>query len=665
MFEQTVTLLDGVCRRIRGHPVSESATVMPGVLLNLGLAQTLCGRFAQAEDHLHEARSLAEERRLPLMSMVIRQNLGCLSLYRGDTSTAIAIFHGLTDRLPSDRREALHVDLAEALLAEGLVEEAATALADVPWTDDASASASTMLVEAKLRYLRGDHRRTVELTRLVRYALGTDSLWHRLAVRLERIALRADRPASPVVRARNALTVRTPLAAPRSRRRLSSHRALNALDGAVSPAPGPWLADAAQDPHVVQAGLENALAAGKPATALEWAELARTWALSHVPGPRVRTPATASLSDHYREALVHGRDPHPIVRRMESTRWQAHHEVRAARLAAAPPASPPPAPTGTPQEARVPAPVTDTLLERLGDQAFVRYTRAGGNAVALVAVAGRVHARVLGPFTRVARALARFTHRASYTGSTSGADVHEAADDGCRALLAPLLPLIGDRPLIVAGDAYLGDPPWGMLPALRGRALTLVPTAGFWLERTASGSPAHLPPERVLLVAAPEPAGAGREVAELAGLHPGARVLTAGRAPRSDVLAAFGRADLVHLAGHGRVPDRSPMLASIALGDGPLLACDLTALSRTPDVVVLSTCWSGRGFARRAGAPLGFTGALLAAGVRTVVASPVPVEDTGTGEAMLLFHRALAVGVPMPEAVAAHLGHVGFCCYGA
>ncbi|WP_019609672.1 CHAT domain-containing protein [Nocardiopsis sp. CNS-639] len=643
MFEQTAALLDEAHRRLLGHPVAESATVMPGVLLNLGLAQTLCGRFPQAEEHLREARSLARERRLPLMGLVIDQNLGCLSLYRGDAPAAIATFHGLTDRLPSERREALHVDLAEALLAEGLVEEAATALADGPWAGGSSANA--LLVEAKLRLLRGDHRHTVELTRRVRHSFGTGSLWYRLATRLERMALREGRTTSPVARARNALAVRAPLAAPRSSGKGAAHLALDILDAHARLAPGPWLAGAVSDPHVVRAGLESALRAGEAATALEWAELARTWAAPHVPGPGVRTPATASLADRYRAALVRGRDPHVLARRLESARWQAHHQTPGARRTPAP------------------APVAGALLERLDDRAFVRYTRADGKAVALVAAAGRVHARVLGPLPRVARAMARFVHPVAF--AQEGCEAREAAEDAARVLLEPLLALVGDLPLVVAGDSYLGDPPWGMLPALRGRPLNLVPGAGFWLDRTRSGVPVPRPPERVLLVAAPEPDGAAREVAELADVYPGARVLRADRALRSDVLSALGRADLVHLAGHGRVPGRSPMLASVGLGDGPLLACDLAGLAETPDTVVLSTCWSGRGFADRAGAPLGFTGALLAAGVRTVVASPVPVRDAGTAGAMRLFHRALAAGVPAPEAVAVHLGRTGFCCFGA
>lgn len=652
MLDQTLALLSDAHRRLRDHPVAESATVMPGVLLNLGLAQTLRGRFEEAEEHLHKARSLAEERRLELMGLVVRQNLGCLSLYRGDTPTAIATFHSLIGLLPPERREALHVDLAEALLAEGLVEEAAAALADGAGDGESSGSANTMLVEAKLRLLRGDHHRTVELTRRVRHMFGATSMWYRPATRLERIALRSARAraSAPVLRAHTALTVRRPFAAPEPPSGTAPQRALKALEGAASLAPGPWLAQAREDPDVVRAGLESALTAGDAGTALEWAELARTWAVPHVPGPDVRTPVTASLSRLYRRALTQGHPTAPLVRALESARWQAHHEERAAR------------PANGPRKGRTFSPVAEVLPGRLGDRAFVRYTQTDGQAWALVVAAGRVHVRALGPVARVARLLAGFVHSVSFPGLGAGPDPRTAAEAVSRVLLRPLSPLLGDRPLVVAGDPYLGDPPWGMLPGLRGRPVQLVPTARFWLDRVSRGTPRSR--GRVLLVAAHEPSGAGHEVAGLSRLLPGARVLTGGRAGRLDVLEAFGQADLVHLAGHGRVPDRSPMLASITLHDGSLLAYDLASPSRVPHTVILSTCGSGRGFAGRAGAPLGFAGALLAAGVRTVVASPVPVEDHGTGGAMVRFHRALVSGTPLPEAVAAHLGPLGFCCFG-
>ncbi|MFD3683306.1 CHAT domain-containing protein [Nocardiopsis sp. NPDC058631] len=686
-FEETVDLLTDTRLRLSGHPVADAAQVMPGVLVNLGLAQILCGRFGQAEDHLREALSLTQERGLPLLGMVADQNLGCLSLYRGDASSAIATFHALSPRLPASLREALQVDLAEALLAEGLVEEAAEALADGPWADGRSTSASTLLVEAKLRLLRGDHRRAVELTGRVRHGFGRGSLWYRLASRLEHRALREarPRPPSPVERAANALAARVPLAVTAREGRSARHEVLASLPSAGGP-PAPRAARTAEDPHVVRAGLESALASGDASAALEWAELARTWAVPRVPGPLERAPEMAALAEGYRDALVHDRDADAAARRWESARWYTHHTTRAAvrpdgawfagsagpRRTTPPPAAdtaPQPRPVrrphpGTPDPAG-PRPVTGPLLERLGDRAFLRYTRAAGDAVVLIATDGRVHCRVLGPLPQVAQALSRFVHPLLVPGRPPGAAAREAANLATRALLGPVLPLVGDRPLVVASDPYLGDPPWGMLPALRGRPVNLVPTARFWLDRHGAFRTGAPRPRRVLLVAAPEPDGAVREVAQLTGLYPGASVLTGDRARRGDVLDGIGQADLVHLAGHGHVPARSPMLSSVGLADGPLLACDLASLSGVPDVVALSTCWSGRDFAGRAGAPLGFAGALLAAGAHTVVASPVPVGDSGTGEAMRRFHRALAGGVPAPEAVAVHLGRVGFCCFGA
>ncbi|MFI6577448.1 CHAT domain-containing protein [Nocardiopsis sp. NPDC050513] len=666
LFETTADLLDDTHRRLRGHPVAEVAPVLPGVLVNLGLAQTMCGRFGQADDHLAEAHALAREHGLPLLGMVARQNQGCLALYRGDTAAAIDTFLSLLPELPPERSEALHVDLAEALLSEGLVEEAAAALDEGPCTEDGSTTATALLVEAKLRFLEGDRRHAAELTRRVRRTFGRGSLWFRLASRLERVALAASPPGrtaaepEPVSRARDRLRIRLPGAATHTGYP-ASLRALDVLAGgaahAAVPVPGRWLGAAAHDPHVVRAGLESALRAGTPATALEWAELTRTWAEPRVPGPHEPdTPALTALAGHYRAALALGRGPSTAhhARLWEAARWRA---CRAASV------TEPAAPSG---------PVTGELLARLGsDLAFVHLTWAGGDAVALVAVAGRIHARQLGPVTRAVRALARFTHSLPEPACRPrAAEVRTASAEVSRILLAPLLPLVGDRPLVLAADPCLGDPPWGMLPALCGRPVNLVPTARFWVERSdrwrpgRTGTP-HPPTGRVLLVAAPAPGGARREVASLSRVYPRARVLDGDHARRAEVVDGFADADVVHLAGHGHVPDRVPLLASVDLVDGPLLARDLGGLTAAPGLVALSTCWNGRGFGGVTGTPSGFVGALHARGVRTVVASPVPVRDAEAEGAMVRFHRAVAEGVPVSEAVALHLGRAGFCCFGA
>ncbi len=701
LFEQTVELLDDTHRRLRGHPVAELATVLPGILTDLGLAQTLCGRFGQAEQHLNEARSLADARQLPLLGLVARHNLGCLDLYRGDTAAAIATFHELTHLMPADRQEPLRVDLAEALLSEGLVEEAGRTLAEAPWQAGGERTAR-VLVEAKLRLLDGDPRGALHLAHQVSSGAGRGSLWYGLARRLERAAREAGR-STPVQRARDALDLRAPAVAQPvpdpvgigaeapgpvhpgaetpgagyanswdvagTRARMPrARRALDHMAGHGAPAPGPWLGDAELDPHVVRAGLESALGAGDAATALEWAELGSTWADGLVPGPvGAADREVEHLTGRYRRALRHGTgtEADDQARRWESARWRAPR-TRAAE----------------PTTYREPA--LEPLMNNLNGRAYVHYTVAGTEAVALVAVAGRVHARTLGPLLEVRRTLGRFIHerslplpheRSATAGRPPGTSPAQGAAHRTTAragrpsealvsdtLLGPVLPLVGDRALVVTGASYLGDLPWGLLPPLRGRPVRQVSTARSLTAARTERSTARRGSGRVLLACGPEPRGARLEVATLAGLHPGARVLQ--RAGRERVLAELSRADLAHLAGHGQTGDRTPMLSRLDLHDGPLLACDLTALPTVPALVVLAACWSGRGFGGTAGRPSGFVGALLDRGARNVVASPVPVDDALTGSAMWDFHRALATSTDVSEAVADHLGHIGFCCYG-
>lgn len=640
-FEEAVATLEHTRRDLRRHPLSERAPVLPGLLVNLGLAQSLSGHFDSAENHLHMARQLAEERDLPLLGLVARHNLGCLALHRDDAPSAIAVFLDLVPRMPPSRREALHVDLAEALLTEGLVEEAADTLAEGARTPS---SPTALLLEAKLRLLEGDHRYAHEIGRRVRLAHGRGSVWHRLAQRLEHTAL--DPRRSNTARTGTALALRAPLA-PIARRPFASAR--------VSAPPGPWSARTVDDPHLVRSGLERALAAGQIDTALEWSEFSRTWASTLVPGHRV--PGDPALTSRYREIQhrLGASEAAAQARDWESARWRdfyAPHIDRALRPGGSSEAR------GAHNTGKQPGrrwrPVVRDLLAHLGDRAFVHYVQAKGQAVALIATAGNVRSRTLGPASRVARTVAWFT------GSDPADPGHaETAAQAGAALLGPVLPVVGDRPLVLSWDAFLGDPPWSALPALCGRPVVLVPTARSWLERRRTPTL-----ERVVLAGGTAPTGAAREITELAGLYPHARVLTGEQAVTRAVLSSFEDADLVHLAGHGHVPDRAPMLASVELADGPLLACDLIGLSRVPSVVTLSSCWNGRAFASRPGPPLGFVGALLDRGAHTVVASPVPVRDTETEAAMRRFHRALASGTPVPEAVAVHLGRAGFCCFG-
>ncbi|WP_214412501.1 CHAT domain-containing protein [Sphaerisporangium fuscum] len=134
------------------------------------------------------------------------------------------------------------------------------------------------------------------------------------------------------------------------------------------------------------------------------------------------------------------------------------------------------------------------------------------------------------------------------------------------------------------------------------------------------------------------------------------------------VLEALGRADILHVAAHGTFCARSPLLSSIALDDGPLMAYDLLRLRRAPGLVVLSACDAGMAHAPVDGAPLGLAGAFLDRGTACVVAGLVPVRDEEALALMTRFHALLVAGRTPAEALAtaAELtGVTGFACFGS
>lgn len=164
-------------------------------------------------------------------------------------------------------------------------------------------------------------------------------------------------------------------------------------------------------------------------------------------------------------------------------------------------------------------------------------------------------------------------------------------------------------------------------------------------------------------------AGPGLRYAEaearmVGGCHRGTERVAARRA---EVMAALERADVAHLAAHGMFSPRSPLLSSIDLDDGPLMAYDLLRLRTPPGLVVLSACDAGMAHAPADGAPLGLAGTFLSLGTRCVVASLVPVRDEETLTLMTAFHGALAAGDPPARALAVASGKTGvagFVCFG-
>src|SRR5262249_56794173 len=90
--------------------------------------------------------------------------------------------------------------------------------------------------------------------------------------------------------------------------------------------------------------------------------------------------------------------------------------------------------------------------------------------------------------------------------------------------------------------------------------------------------------------AGPGLAHAEPEVTGLAGIYPGARVLTGGRATVAAALAALDGVPVAHFATHGHHDRENVLFSRLDLADGPLMAYDVPQLAGPPQQGILSPC---------------------------------------------------------------------------
>jgi tetratricopeptide (TPR) repeat protein len=212
------------------------------------------------------------------------------------------------------------------------------------------------------------------------------------------------------------------------------------------------------------------------------------------------------------------------------------------------------------------------------------------------------------------------------------------------AIWRPLgVPADGGRVLVVPTGA-LAAAPWTALAGLRGRAVAVAPSVGWWLaarSRAADGARAG-----VLLVAGPGVERAEDEIAGAAAAwsHTGVppATLTGTAATGAGVLAAGADRALLHIAAHGNHQADNPLFSSIELADGPLSGYDLPA--DLPPHIVLSACDLGLSVVRPGDEPLGMTAALLHGGASVVVAGVGRVADDTAHDVLVGYHRLLAGG---------------------
>ncbi|GAB3219799.1 CHAT domain-containing protein [Glycomyces halotolerans] len=228
----------------------------------------------------------------------------------------------------------------------------------------------------------------------------------------------------------------------------------------------------------------------------------------------------------------------------------------------------------------------------------------------------------------------------------------------------PIAKFIGDREVTIIPHSRLAWVPWPLLPPLRGRPVTVAPSAEAWwraVTRPKGRGPA-------LAAAGPGLSTAGAEINAIAGLYPDANLISAEHSDPELVLKALDGASVAHLAAHGHHEPDNVLFSRLDFGQGPLNAYELLGLDQPPGHVVLSSCDLGRSTVAVGNETLGFTAALLHAGTSTVVSSLGRVPDDLAAEMMIDYHRRCAAGASPAEALAA----VGekrpwhpFVCFGA
>lgn len=287
--------------------------------------------------------------------------------------------------------------------------------------------------------------------------------------------------------------------------------------------------------------------------------------------------------------------------------------------------------------------------------AFVTYVFEGTGLLALAVTADDVRLFDIGEWARIRSMItglrADLDVSASVRSGPMASVVRQSLDERLAALSAalvgPLVETIGDRRIALTVPGILGGIPWGMLPEMHGRPLTVATSASGWVaERSRAAAPG------VGLVAGPRVSRGVEEVSRVASAWKKATVLTPDTATVESASELAARVGTLHIAAHGRHADENPLFSGLELADGTLFGYDIDLIPRVPDTVVLSACEVGRSSVRWGFEAIGMTSIWLHAGTRCVIAAPVVVADDEACELLGAMHGGLAKGQSPAEALA-------------
>lgn len=424
--------------------------------------------------------------------------------------------------------------------------------------------------------------------------------------------------------------------------------------------------------QLTRLGLRTAVRTGSPATILQWLERSRAVSTRL---PAVHPPADQELADllgqlrlatiDARAAAVAG-SPDPVLQRRVD---QLRRRVRARSWTV----------SGSGAARR---PLTLAAVQRLlatdPDGPTVLAYLHGAQEHHVLAITGRtaVHHR-LADWPAVSALLRRTIGDLNLLADLRvPRRVQQVAEQSLRSslreldavLLGPIAGSLGTGPVVIAAVGPTATLPWGLLPSLRGRPVSV--SSSVTAAMAGVGRPNRAFLRGVLAVAGPDVTGGEAEARAVAALHPGAGLLVGTAATGDAVVGQLPGGGLVHIAAHGHHEPDSPLFSSIQLADGPLFGYDIAPHPSLPDHVVLSSCDVGRSDDMPGGEPLGLAAALLRSGVSTVVAGVSRISDEVAAATMVVYHQRLLAGDGPAVALAAAVASAGdlpapLTCFGA
>ena len=410
--------------------------------------------------------------------------------------------------------------------------------------------------------------------------------------------------------------------------------------------------------RAAELGLDIAFGSGRPIDVLRWSERWRAGALH---APRAMPPRDeklarmlANLRDtvaRLERASLAGDDVRPLVARQRRVEAAIRQRSRSAEggFAAVP---------------GLPDPVE--LREAIAERVLIEYVDHGGLLHAVTGTRERFKLLFLASTAEVSRerstlhfALRRLALRRSSQPSLEAAAALLARS--CtrleQLLITPLARDLDGRDLVIVPTGELHAVVWGLFPSLRGRAVTVSPSAWLWYSRrledlsrsrlSASGA------GEVALIAGPRVAHTAEEIDRIrSAFYPKARILKGAAATARAVARMFEGRRLVHVAAHGTFRADNPQFSSLEMADGPIIVYDLERIVRPPDWIVLSACDAGRAEVHPGDDLMGTSAALLSLGTRAIVSSAATVPDDGVIQVMIALHEQLARGHGLARALA-------------